>query len=172
MSGNENLRKGLNINELLSRKITLEQLKECREAFDMYDNDKDEIITTAELVLALRALGYNSNKVVVEKIKEMDIDSDDGVGKLKFQDFLNFVVTSIRYAYTKDDMLTDFRHIDANNDGKITKLELQNYLESLKIPFSAEEIEEIVNAADLNRDGSIDYNEFVIMMSPKDKMAL
>lgn len=151
---------------ILKAKFTDEQVREAREAFQMYDTDADDTITTTELIPALRALGYNSNQVILEKIKEMDLESDDGVGKLSFDGFLDFIVMHIRYSFTCADMMEDFKLIDVNNDGKITKFELKGYLESLKIPFSDEELDEIVNAADLNNDGSIDYKEFVIMMSP------
>lgn len=151
---------------ILKAKFSASQLKEAREAFEMYDKDTDEKITTSELIPALRALGYNSNQVILEKIKEMDLESDDGVGKLSFDDFLDFIVMHIRYSFKSEDMIKDFKLIDVNNDGKITKSELKTYLETLKIPFSDDELNEIVNAADLNNDGSIDYKEFVIMMSP------
>lgn len=152
--------------EILKAKLTPEQVKEAREAFEMYDKDADSAITTTELIPALRALGYNSNQVILEKINEKDLESDDGSAKLSFEDFLDFIVMHIRYAFTSEDMMADFQLIDVDNDGKITKSELKGYLETLKIPFCDEEVDEIVNAADLNNDGSIDYKEFVIMMSP------
>jgi Ca2+-binding EF-hand superfamily protein len=153
---------------ILKAKLTSSpsQLEEAREAFEMYDKDRDDMITTAELIHALRALGYNANQVILERIREMELESDDGVGKLSFDEFLDFIVMYIRYTFSTDDMLEDFKRIDVDNDGKITKIELRSYLESLKIPLSNDEIDEIVNAADLDKDGSIDYKEFVIMMSP------
>lgn len=151
---------------IVKAKFTSEQLKEAQESFEMYDTDRDGAITTSELIPALRALGYNSNQVIVERIREMDLESNDGVGKLSFDDFLDFVVTYLRYTFTMDDMLEDFKHIDVDNDGTITSSELKTYLENLKIPLSDDEIQEIVNSADLNGDGSIDYKEFVTMMEP------
>lgn len=156
----------LNLNEMIRRKLTLQQLSEAREAFDLYDDDKDGIITTKQVKPAMRALGYNPNSVVLEKIKAIDIESEDGEGRLKYEDFLNLVCQQIRYSFTSEDMFKDFQDIDVNNDGKITKLELRDYLKTLQMPFSDEEIDEIVFEADLNNDGLIDYKEFVIMMCP------
>lgn len=152
---------------ILKAKFTSEKLKEAQEAFEMYDKDGDNMITTAEIIPAMRALGYNSNQVIVERIREMDLESPNGVGKLSFDDFLDIVVTHLRYTFTMNDMIEDFKDIDVDNDGKITKSELKTYFESLKIQFSDDEIEDIVNSADLNNDGIIDYKEFLIMMSPK-----
>lgn len=169
MSQEEHAVKDLNINEALKAHLTPQQLMECREAFDMYDSDEDEIITTTQLVPALRALGYKTNRIIIEKIRKKNLESEDGIGKLKFEDFVKFVITYIRYAFSKDDMIADLRLIDVNNDGSITKLELQNYLKRLTIPLSNDEIEDAVNATDLNNDGKIDYNEFAAMMCPHDK---
>lgn len=151
---------------IVKAKFTSEKLKEAQEAFEMYDKDRDDAITTIELVLALRALGFNSNQVIVERIREIDLESKDGVGKLSFDEFLDFVAMYVRYTFTTEDMLEDFKLIDVDNDGKITKTELKSYFETLKIPLSNEEIDEIVDSADLDNDGSIDYMEFVNMMAP------
>ncbi|KAG5680811.1 hypothetical protein PVAND_010296 [Polypedilum vanderplanki] len=166
----KNLRKGLNINEILNVEITTEKLEECREAFDMYDKDEDEIITTTELVPALRALGFNTNRIVIRKILEHDLYSDDGVGKLNFEDFIRFVILCKRCLFTKNDMMKDLRLIDKDNDGRITKLELKTYLKSLKIPFSMDELDDAVNAASdsNNDDGVIDYEKFAELMCPRD----
>lgn len=169
MSQEEILPKDLNINEILKAKLTPQQLMDCREAFDMFDSDKDGIITTTQLVSALRALGYNTSQIIIKKIKKRNLESEDGVGKLKFEDFVKFVIMYIRYAFTKDDMIADLRLIDVNNVGSITKLELENYLKELTIPLSNEEIKDAVNATALNNDGKIDYHEFAAMMCPHDK---
>jgi len=165
-------RKRLSPAELIKRKFSEEQQKECREAFEMYDADSDAMLTTKELIPALRALGYNPNAVVLEKIAEMDMESADGAAKLDYDAFLGFVAAQLRYAFTSNDMLRDFKAIDVNNDGHITKLELRTYLEKLKVPFSDDEIDEIVNGADLNNDGVIDYSEFILMMCPDEPLGL
>lgn len=150
--------KSFNPNEMIRRKLTLQQLSEAREAFDMYDDDKDGIITTKEVKPAMRAFGYNPNSVVSEKIKAKG-KSEDVEGRLNYRE-------QIRYSFQSENMKKDFEDIDVNNDRKITKLELRHYLESLHMPSSDEEIDEIVFEADLNNDGFIDYEEFVIMMCP------
>jgi Ca2+-binding EF-hand superfamily protein len=163
----------LNLHEKLLQyraieRMTPEELQECEEAFDMFDIDKDGKLTTKELVQALRALGQNPNSVIRERITDLDVDSEDGLGRLNYSQFLRFYVANVRYSFKSSDIVKDFALIDADNDGKITKLELKNYLESLKIPFTTSELDEMVNAADLNHDGVIDYQEFITMMCPHD----
>lgn len=158
--------KSVNTNEMLKKKLTPLQLSECREAFDMHDEDMDGVISTQVVVSALRAFGYRPNKPVMDKIKQLDMENEDGIGKLKYDNFLDLVCQQIRYSFTSEDLLEDLKAIDVNDDGKISKEELRKYLESLQIPFSDEELDEIVNDADLDNDSAIDYREFVIMMCP------
>jgi calmodulin len=135
----------------------------------MYDIDDDSIISTKDVLPALRALGYNPNTVIFDKIREIDMESEDDEGRLKYDDFLELVCQQIRYSFSKEDMLEDFKIIDINNDGEITRTELRNYLESLQLSLSDDEIDEIVSKADLNNDGSVDYNEFIFLMTRPDE---
>lgn len=152
--------------EMMVKKLSQTQLKEYREAFVMFDTDNDDFINTKELLPAMRAVGYNPNSVILDLIKEKDIDSDDGIAKLNFDEFVRTVCQQIRYSYTSDDIIEDFKLIDTDGDGKISKPELQTYLYNLKMPYSDEEIEEMVNEADLDNDGTINYQEFILMMCP------
>lgn len=153
----------LNTNYMIKKKLNL---NECKEAFDMHDEDKRGIITTTRARYALKALGHNPNEMILEKMKAIAIESEDGEGKLSFENFLDLVCQQIRYSFTDEDMIEDFKTIDKDEDGKISKFELRSYLENLKIPFSSDEIDEIVHDADHNKDGCIDYSEFIIMMRP------
>ena len=45
--------------------------------------------------------------------------------------------------------------MDTDGDGIVTRKELQDYLKSLKIQFTDEEIDEMVNEADIDNDGEI-----------------
>lgn len=93
--------KGFNPNEMIRRKLTLQQLSEAREAFDMYDDDKDGIITTKEVKPAMRAFGYNPNSVVSEKIKAKG-KSEDVEGRLNYQE-------QIRYSFQSKNMYKDLK---------------------------------------------------------------
>lgn len=152
--------------EMMVKKLSQKQLKEYREAFVMFDTDKDEFLNTKELLPAMRAVGYNPNSVILDLIKEKDVDSEDGIAKINFDEFVRIVCQQIRYTYTSDDIIEDFKMIDTNGDGNISKSELQTYLSSLNMPYLDEEIEEMVNEADLDNDGTINYQEFILMMCP------
>ena len=54
---------------------------------------------------------------------------------------------------------------DVNGDGQIEKSELVHYFDKLSIPISEKEINAMMQIADCNENGFVDFDEFVKMMS-------
>uniref|UniRef100_A0A3B3RRZ6 Centrin 3 n=1 Tax=Paramormyrops kingsleyae TaxID=1676925 RepID=A0A3B3RRZ6_9TELE len=67
------------------RELTEEQKQEIKEAFELFDTDKDKEIDYHELKVAMRALGFDVKKSDVLKILK-DYDRE-GSGKITFDDF-------------------------------------------------------------------------------------
>lgn len=67
--------------------------------------------------------------------------------------------------------LSEFREIfnlvDKDGGGSITKEELSDLMDTLRIPSKPEEIELMISEIDKDKSGSIDFNEFVTVMSRK-----
>lgn len=60
-----------------------------------------------------------------------------------------------------EEMRRVFHKLDADGDGKITGTELRRRLEALRGEDMGEEAEKMVEAADLDGDGGIDFKEFM-----------
>ncbi|XP_025045092.1 centrin-3 isoform X2 [Pelodiscus sinensis] len=67
------------------RELTEEQKQEIKDAFELFDTDKDKAIDYHELKVAMRALGFDVKKADVLKILK-DYDRD-ATGKITFEDF-------------------------------------------------------------------------------------
>ena len=65
--------------------LTDEQNQEIKEAFELFDTDKDGCVDYHELKVAMRALGFDLKKAEVLKLLR-DHDKDN-VGLMEFQDF-------------------------------------------------------------------------------------
>lgn len=69
-----------------------------------------------------------------------------------------------------DNMLAVFRTYDENNDGTISVSELSNVLTRLGAASCSEaDLQELMDATDLNRDGRIQYEEFLSFILKEDK---
>ena len=60
-----------------------------------------------------------------------------------------------------------FRSFDRNNDGSLTQLELGSLLRSLGLKPSPDQLEILINKADTNNNGLIEFSEFAALVSPE-----
>uniref|UniRef100_A0A8C3X777 Centrin 3 n=1 Tax=Catagonus wagneri TaxID=51154 RepID=A0A8C3X777_9CETA len=67
------------------RELSEEQKQEIKDAFELFDTDKDEAIDYHELKVAMRALGFDVKKADILKILK-DYDRE-ATGKITFEDF-------------------------------------------------------------------------------------
>lgn len=74
--------------------LTDEQKQEIKEAFELFDTDKDGCVDYHELKVAMRALGFDLKKAEVLKLLR-DHDKDN-LGLMDFQDFAK-ISESTRY---------------------------------------------------------------------------
>ncbi|XWS23180.1 hypothetical protein CRYUN_Cryun29cG0098900 [Craigia yunnanensis] len=67
-------------------------LEEVKEAFDIFDENKDGFIDATELQRALRCLGVKGRLVQMEECTRMiKIADEDEDGRINFNDFLKFM---------------------------------------------------------------------------------
>ena len=59
------------------------------------------------------------------------------------------------------DLRNAFTAMDANTDGMVTKMELQYLMKSLGEQVSDNFINDMIQRADVNHDGKIQFNEFI-----------
>lgn len=88
----------------------------------------------------------------------------DGNGTI---DFTEFVIMMQRYVKTTDseeDLRLAFRVFDKDPNGNVTVAELRQVISSLN-ELNSEELEEILNLADSDGDGKINYTgDFILII--------
>ena len=97
-------------------------------------------------------------------LKEVD---SDGSGVIDYTEWI--ASTLNRRLYIQEDVLwSAFKVFDRDGNGKISKQELQNILQSDPTVTAAlgkdSSIDDIMKEVDRNNDGEIDFDEFMIMM--------
>ncbi|CAL1532466.1 unnamed protein product [Lymnaea stagnalis] len=138
-----------------------EQEQVWKEVFEMFDRDGNGSISTDELGRVCRALDMDPTlKELEEAAKLLD---KDGNGIIEYKDFKLYMMKMKRSSYEerKLEMIRAFRMIDKNNDKFIDAQELISVLTSLGEPLTEEEAGAMIRVADVNKDGKIDYEEFV-----------
>ncbi|XP_061999478.1 uncharacterized protein LOC133716840 [Rosa rugosa] len=138
---------------------------EFKEAFSLFDKDGDGSITTEELGTVMRSLGQNpTEEELQDMINEVDVD---GSGTIECQEFLDLMAKKMKGTDFDEQLKEAFRVFDKDQNGFISAAELRHVLTNLGEKLTDEELGEMVREADLDRDGQINYEEFVKVMVAK-----
>jgi len=139
-------------------------LKELRTAFELYSKGLNSI-PCKEVGYVLRTLGQNPTEdEIIALVCEAGCDWD---GNFTCEDFLSVAYSTLQKQISRlDDVRAAFRAFDHNGDGNISRDELRDAMIRFGHTFSAAECDEMFEEADLNRDGQIDWGEFLQMMLP------
>ena len=131
-----------------------------KEIFISYDKNKDGNISLEELKLGLKQLNSKTlDENDIEKIyKSLDTDKN---GKIFYTEFLAALVGETKYL-TEEKLYRAFSFLDKDHSGKIDKAAIKDVI--LHNKYIDDELDNIIEDADKNKDGVIDYNEFLDMM--------
>ena len=88
--------------------------------------------------------------------------------------FYQMVLTFISYNFKDTELLMElsriFYKIDRNSDGKITKEDLTKAYEEAGDKIKKGELDEIIKMIDFDRNGLIEYDEFIRVCIPEDRL--
>ncbi|KAJ3072601.1 Calcium-binding component of the spindle pole body (SPB) half-bridge [Podochytrium sp. JEL0797] len=143
--------------------ISEDQKTEIKEAFDLFDTDKDGCLDYHELKVAMRALGFDVKKADVLKIlREFD---KDGQGLIEFADFAKVMTERILDRDPLEEIRKAFQLFDDDGTGKISVRNLRRVAKEIGENLDDEELQAMIDEFDLDQDGEINEQEFVAIMT-------
>ena len=167
----------------IKKKISLSKL--------IFDFDKFSSISDDAKDLIKKCLKVDANRrlTVIEALSHPFFD-DLKDSKIYFEDekqilenlkhqqghpiFYQMVLSFISYHFDDIQLLHElsriFYKIDRNTDGKITKEDLWNAYEEAGEKITKSELEEIINMVDFDKNGFIEYEEFIRVCIPEDRL--
>lgn len=145
------------------RELSEEQKQEIKDAFELFDTDKDQAIDYHELKVAMRALGFDVKKADVLKILK-DYDRE-ATGKITFEDFNEVVTDWILERDPHEEILKAFKLFDDDDSGKISLRNLRRVARELGENMSDEELRAMIEEFDKDGDGEINQEEFIAIMT-------
>lgn len=139
----------------IASRTTDKEIKEEMKTFRELDKNNDGYITVHELKSALK------DKMNQEEIKEIlsGVDTDKN-GAINYTEFiaatLNKILSNDRTRIEKA-----FKVLDKNGDGTINEKDLREVLSGNNLQFfDSKIVNEIIKECDINKDGSVTFEEF------------
>ena len=138
--------------------LSEEQISELKEAFILFDRDKDGKITVKEFAVIMRALGQSPSEADIRDYARQ-VSSEDGL--ILLDDFLVCMAKQMKKPVdTVEELKEAFRVFDRDGTGYISTVELRHIMTTLGEKLSEEEANEMMKIADPNNTGKINYDEF------------
>lgn len=149
----------------MTNQLTDEQIADFKEAFALFDKTGDGSISTKELGTVMRSLGQNPTDAELQNmINEVDTN---GNGTIEFLEFIAMMERKVKDPDSEAEIREAFKVFDKDGKGFITAVDLRHVMTNLGEKMTDEEVNEMIREVDVDRDGQINYEEFVVMMTPK-----
>ncbi|CEN61909.1 hypothetical protein BJX68DRAFT_227576 [Aspergillus pseudodeflectus] len=146
----------------MAEHLTQDQIAQFKEVFAVFDKDGTGDITATELGEVMRSLGQNPTDTELQDIvDELDVDR---TGTIDFDEFLILMSRKVKDSDPEAELREAFAVFDQDKSGTISADELRRVLRSIGDDVSDADVDEMLRMADVNGDGSIDYEEFVRLM--------
>ncbi|KAH9513637.1 putative N-acetyltransferase 8B, partial [Bulinus truncatus] len=135
-----------------------------KELFRIFDKNHDNTISSSELGKMLTCMGMQvSDEEVGTLLKELD---KNGNGKIEYREFKAFMLDEMRRSEEspleqEKAIRLAFKVFDQNGDGVIDASELRTAMKNLGEPLSDRELDDMMKEADIDKDGKINYEEFI-----------
>lgn len=175
---------------MVGQKLMRQGSKSRMEIFQLIDTNSDGYLNCEEFYNALDELDLNlSDQEKAAVWSAVDLNSDGHLNYLEFcaafqvvdtSDFSNNAVREIMEAVlatlqqNKDSLNYSFRYFDPENKGKVKTSDFMAGLRALnaslgggRAPFSDEQMEVLVDYVDRDKDGYIEYAEFISAFNTK-----
>lgn len=146
--------------KVIAENLSTEEIKGLKQMFNNIDTDASGTITCEELRDGLSRLGSKLTEAEIRQLMEAaDVDKS---GTIDYTEFIT--ATMHRHKLEKEENLYKaFKYFDEDDSGFITREELRQAMTQYGMGDEAT-IDEILEDVDTDKDGRINYEEFVAMM--------
>ncbi len=141
-----------------------ESLEELREVFALFDRDHNGYMSLSELKTMMKQF---NRACTTDEAKEIFANLDKNHdGRIDFREFVSMMAPLMEETKGEDlHFKVAFAFFDKNSDGTITTAELKQVLHNLHLKLTDAEIDEMITEADMDRNGTVSYDEFKKMVS-------
>ena len=148
----------------MAERLIEEQIAEFKTAFNGFDKDNDGYLDIKELGELLHSLGQVPTEA---ERQEIMATTSVTLEKIDFGDFLYLMTLKMKHTDMEQELINAFKVFDRDGNGNISTQELKYVMSNVGETMTDEEIDMMIQEADGDRDGQINYHEFISMMISK-----
>merc|ERR1712046_92446 len=145
-----------------SVQISEEDMRQFKEAFELFDTDQSGTIDATELKFCMQALGFDPSPVEIKEMLEK-IDQD-GNGSVEFEEFVDLLSGKMDEKDPATEMADAFAMFDKDNTGKITFKNMQDVIRDMGDPELADNEPEVQQIIDEVNPAGWSYEDFLSLM--------
>lgn len=145
------------------------EIAEFREIFHLVDRDGGGTITQEELGELMDTLGIDASPEEIDQmIKEIDQDSN---GEIDFDEFVAVMSRKVSATYTADQVKSAFRVFEGSSPEGYVKVEAlaRALCHDGSDKLTREQADDLISQLEPDRNGMINYVEYVNMMMNETK---
>lgn len=143
-----------------------EEVLEIKEAFDQFDGDHSGNIDTNELQSALGYLGMETNNQNLQNMMN-EVDKNQS-GSIDFDEFVEMMTKKYSEEDTKENLKKVFDLMIGNEGGEFVELRhFKRLSEMFKDGLSDEDLQDLIDRGDTDKDGKLSFEEFYAVMTKK-----
>jgi Ca2+-binding EF-hand superfamily protein len=148
--------KGFDAAKFVTKGLTVETVHKLKEVFDVFDYDGSGNVSADELINTIRALNLEAQAGQIIAI----VHNSGHSGDIDFAAFLS--IFGFNGDSTSESTLqTVFEAFDSTGCGSFSAEDFEKAAASVGEHFSAAEVDQMIDYADKDRDGTISFEEFV-----------
>ena len=142
----------------IATRLKEKEIRELEEMFSEMDINKDGTLNSDEIKKCLIKLNSEknmNNDEIMQIFKGIDTNNSK---RIEYTEFISAAIE--KNEFLKEERLLDiFKALDKSGTGKISKSDIKKVLNNEDI--DEEDLKQFINKFDLNKDGEIDYDEFI-----------
>ena len=139
----------------ISQVLSVQLLDDAKNAFDVFDDNRDGYIESHLIERALRAMGLNpTSDEMVDILRDVDNRM------ISYFSFVYIIYRHSRNVDTAGELVDALRILDKDSSGRIYVEDLIRLCKSIRRPFTDAQIKAVLDDSDVVK-GKVDYADFV-----------
>ena len=145
--------------------LSLDEIEEIKEAFDLFDTDGSGTVEPKELKAAMESLGFEAkNATLFHLVSDLD---EDGSNTIDFNEFLDLMSSQVSETDTKAEIYKIFTLFDVDKTNHINIKNLKKIAKDLGETLNDDDLLDLIQKGDSDGDGQVSFEDFYNIMTKK-----